>query len=80
MSKEFNGHKSWNAWNVSLWMLNDERIYLFALECRRKLSPQGKKPTIGQAVSKFMKVYEGEKTPDGGRYNRSVVKLVLEDL
>lgn len=78
MTKEFNGHRSWNAWNVFLWISNDEHIYNFAMECINKPSPQGKKPTIGQSVEKFLKVYGGEKTPDGGRYNPSTVKAAFE--
>lgn len=25
--KEYNGHRSWNAWNVSLWINNDKSLY-----------------------------------------------------
>ena len=25
--KEYNGHRSWNAWNVSLWLGGDEYYY-----------------------------------------------------
>lgn len=28
----YNGHRSWNAWNVSLWLNNDEGLYREARE------------------------------------------------
>ena len=27
MAGEYNGHKNWNHWNVSLWLYNDEAMY-----------------------------------------------------
>jgi hypothetical protein len=24
---EYNGHKNWNHWNVSLWLFNEEPLY-----------------------------------------------------
>lgn len=32
MTKEYNGHRSWNAWNVSLWINNTEPQYRLAQE------------------------------------------------
>lgn len=30
MGEKFNGHESWEAWNVSLWVSNDARLYRLA--------------------------------------------------
>ena len=27
MAKEYNGHRSWNAWNVALWLSNEYNLY-----------------------------------------------------
>lgn len=77
---QFNGHRSWNAWNVSLWINNDEDLYSIATECVTKLTPQGKKPTLGMAVRRFMESFEGEFTPDKARYNHKSVEAALKDL
>ena len=34
-SKPYNGHKNWTHWNVSLWINNDEGLYLHARELIR---------------------------------------------
>lgn len=82
--KEFNGHRSWNAWNVSLWINNVESAYNFAMECVTepvvKRNGDKVKPSINVAVGRFMRWYGGEKTPDGAVYNRLSVKLALEGL
>jgi hypothetical protein len=35
MAKPYNGHRSWNAWNVSLWLNNDEGLYNLMVEAIR---------------------------------------------
>ena len=90
--KEYNGHRNYNAWNVSLWISNDEPLYNFALECLRRPMPlkhpvqdgnnilAGRKPPLFIAVRRFMWIYGTDKTPDGVPYTSLNVKLALAGL
>lgn len=73
--KEYNGHRSWNAWNVCLWICNVEAIYEFAMACLKHT-----KNNHARASRIFMDSYGGQKTPDGAVYNHLSVKLALEGL
>jgi hypothetical protein len=69
--KTYNGHRSWNAWNVSLWINNDENTYRQAIELIETKS-------LKWAIVEFCKMYD--KTPDGAKYNHLSVKLALTEL
>ena len=78
-TKRYNGHRSWNAWNVSLWIGNDERLYWAAMDCLRAARDKGAKVTI--AAKLFLDlVGEGSKTPDGATYNFKCVREALASL
>ena len=78
--KKYNGHRSWNAWNVALWIANDEPLYRFAVDCLERKTAKGKTPTLAQATNRFMRDMEGQKTPDGADYNRKCVYEALAGL
>ena len=68
---KFNGYRSWNEWNVSLWINNDEILYHYSLDLIKRFNLQ-------RATKIFMDNLE--KTPDGAIYNRSCVYHALKDL
>jgi len=68
--KEFNGHRSWNAWNVSLWLSTDEDLY-------NAWNWMPEHFSLKKAVSTLLFVLPA-KTPDGAVYNRLSVKLAIE--
>jgi len=71
---KYNGHRSWNAWNVALWIGNDEPLYRFAMECLRH------SVSVKLATNRFMNAMGGTKTPDGAVYNRTCVREALAGL
>ena len=78
--KTYNGHRSWNAWNVALWIANDEPTYRFAMQCLDKPRVNRNKKGFGAATRTFMRAMDGARTPDGAVYNALSVRLALEGL
>ena len=73
-SKPYNGHPSYNAWNVSLWIGNDEGLYKFARQCYRRARNNSK-----DAADLFMDEISGE-TPDGVRWTKTNVARAIAGL
>lgn len=73
MSKQFNGYPSWNAWNVSLWINNDEGLYRLACDMVKEY---GK----GKAADVLAELLSGQETPDGAVYSRRSVALAIRDI
>jgi len=73
---EYNGHRSWNAWNVALWITNTESLYRLGVDAIQNTT------NLEQATTRFCRyaVCLGDKTPDGGVYNRSSIKTALSGL
>ena len=67
---EFNGFRSWNAWNVSLHLSNDPAIY-------RHVDDLVRRHGIGKAATILFDDIGGQKTLDGAVFNRSSIRGAL---
>jgi hypothetical protein len=72
-AKPYNGYASWNQWNVSLWINNDESLYCMA---REYVSRHG----YEKGARYYARDMEGEKTPDGGRYNLTAIRNAIRGI
>lgn len=80
----YNGHRSWNAWNVSLWIGNDEGLYNLALDCLREAErrkrvqrdPKRKARVAAEIMLQSLPTH----TPDGAKYNVTCVKEALKGI
>jgi hypothetical protein len=81
MKKPYNGHESWNAWNVALWIGNDEPLYRAAIDTTRH-TIKDKPASLAFAVRRFFNNtgLQGQRTPDGARYSSRSVRLALRGL
>lgn len=71
--QSYNGHKSWNHWNVSLWINNDEDLYFDAWGKVQMIGPR-------EAAKEMMLRLNGLKTPDGAPYTFPTVYAALQAL
>ena len=70
---KFNGHRSWAAWNVSLWINNDEGLYFWALGLARQHG-------IARAARMMAEELDGKRTPDGARYTPTSIREALRGI
>ena len=65
----YNGHPSWNAWNVALWISNDEGTYRDAVRLSRNLGKD-------EAARTLLRMLPA-RTPDGAPYTFTNIRRAL---
>lgn len=73
----YNGHKSYNYWNVALWIGNDEGLYRMALGHIRRARNRDEAARNIVADLEQRGITE---TPDGARYSISAVRAGIAGL
>lgn len=71
---KFNGHPSWNAWNVSLWINNDESLYSMARDLVLSCSNND---VAAERFVNLLKDFGITETPDGAPYTKSTVRRAI---
>lgn len=69
----YNGHESWTAWNISLWINSSEDLYFIAKDL---VGLMGAK----HAATIMYEGLAGATTPDGAEYNERHIFLAIQDL
>jgi hypothetical protein len=70
----YNGHKNWNHWNVSLWLMNDEGLYR---QIEQAISDMG---TLNAAARDLAAQWKGQFTPDGAPYSFTTIRAAIRDM
>lgn len=87
-SGAFNGFPSWNAWNVSLWINNEESLYRMAQDCVLRsqswkgFSKTGPSPRERAATMMFEALERDDitHTPDGAPYSVTTIKAAMRGM
>ena len=94
--KTYNAHRSYNAWNVALWIANEYIIYKNVEDAIKEniatktVVPDNVDESVLWTKEELIKsvvedvandfLNNNKRTPDGAKYNRLNVSLAIEDM
>ena len=73
MSAEYNGHKNWTHWNVSLWLNNEEWMYRELMRCVEIAKVKGVRRAALALQSNLL-----SRTPDGAKYSLVALRAAIQ--
>lgn len=73
---KFNGYKSWTQWNVSLWLNNDEGLYLEMKMYARRYDREKAARLMLESLTECGIT----ETPDGAKYSKTAIMAAMVGL
>mgnify|MGYP000332455779 CR=1 FL=1 len=74
---KYQGHRSWAAWSVSLWINNEEGLYRLAKHYARKAQNRDE---AAQFMLEDLQQGGITHTPDGAKYSKNTIKLAMRGM
>lgn len=73
-TKSQNGHKNYNAWNVSLWINNDQGLYNMA---KNYIEDYGNRDVAAKQMTEALFCDGMFETPDGVKFTKTNIRLAM---
>jgi hypothetical protein len=74
MGRPYNGHRSYNAWSVSLYLSNEYTLYRTMVYAVRNSRSKD------EAAKHLAGILAGQYTPDGVRFTKTNIRLALRGI
>lgn len=72
----YNGHPSWQHWNVALWLYNDEVLYSLVKDAVKR---EDNTEEAAVRVLNALHMHSIVDTPDGATYTLETIKAALDE-
>lgn len=73
----YQGHKNRNAWNVALYLANEEPLYRLCQDAMKRVLGRGHRSFTTDDAARYVLRQLPERTPDGVPYTFTNVRLAL---